>query len=77
MRSGSLATVLMAVTGAAMAAVMAVTVKPYIARRFTVWRHVWDDMFGAGYQQTHAISAAASGGLIGKGAGYGWLKNSW
>lgn len=75
MRSGSLATVLMAVTGAAMAAVMAVTVKPYIARRFTVWRHVWDDMFGTGYQQTHAISAAASGGLIGKGAGYGWLKN--
>ena len=75
MRSGSLATVLLAIAGAAMAAIMAVTVKPYIARRFSIWRHVWDDMFGLGYQQTHAISAAASGGLIGKGAGFGWLKN--
>ena len=74
MRSGSIATVLLSVTGAALAAVLAMSVKPYIARRFVIWRHVWEDAFGAGYQQTHAISAAASGGLIGKGAGSGWLK---
>ena len=75
MRSGSLATVLLAITGALLAATLAVTVRPYIARRFATWGHVWDDPFGAGYQQAHAISAAASGGLIGKGAGSGWLKN--
>ena len=75
MRSGSLATVLLAITGALLAATLAVTVRPYIARRFATWGHVWDDPFGAGYQQAHAISAAAAGGLIGKGAGSGWLKN--
>ena len=75
MRSGSLATVLLAITGALLAATLAVTVRPYIARRFATWGHVWEDPFGAGDQQAHAISAAAAGGLIGKGAGSGWLKN--
>ena len=75
MRSGSIATVFLAVSGAVMAGFLAVTVKPYIARRFDIWRHVWEDVYDAGYQQTRAMSAAASGGLIGKGAGNGWLKN--
>lgn len=75
MRSGSIATVFLAVTGAVLAAFMAITIKPYIARRFATWGHVWEDVFGVGYQQTHALSAAASGGLIGKGAGAGWLRN--
>jgi len=75
MRSGSIATVLLAVSGAVMAGVMAVSVKPYIARRFAVWGHVWEDPYNLGYQQTRALSAAAAGGLFGKGAGAGWLKN--
>ena len=75
MRSGSLATVLLAVTGAGMAGFLAVSIKPYIARRFAAWGHVWEDVYDTGYQQTRALSAAASGGLIGKGAGGGWLKN--
>ena len=74
MRSGSLATVLLAVTGALLAGFLAVSIRPYIARRFAVWGHVWEDVYGAGYQQTRSISAAASGGLLGKGAGSGWLK---
>lgn len=74
MRSGSIATVFLAVAGAAMAGVMAVSVKPYIAQRFISWGHVWEDMYNTGYQQTRAMSAAASGGLFGKGAGAGWLK---
>ncbi len=74
MRSGSIATVFLAVAGAAMAGVMAVSVKPYIAQRFVSWGHVWEDMYNTGYQQTRAMSAAASGGLFGKGAGAGWLK---
>ena len=32
-------------------------------------------MYDTGYQQTRALSAAASGGLFGKGAGAGWLKD--
>ena len=74
LRSGSIATVLLAVTGAVMAGVMAVSVRPHIARRFATWGHVWEDIYGAGYQQARAMSASAAGGLIGKGAGAGWLK---
>ena len=74
LRSGSIATVLLAVTGAGMAGFLAVSIRPYIARRFATWGHVWEDVYGAGFQQTRAISAAAAGGLYGKGAGAGWLK---
>lgn len=74
MRSGSIATVLLAVAGAGMAGFLAISVKPYIARRFATWGHVWEDVYDTGYQQTRAMSAAASGGLFGKGAGAGWLK---
>ncbi|MGI5977500.1 MAG: FtsW/RodA/SpoVE family cell cycle protein [Candidatus Limivicinus sp.] len=73
MRSGSIATVLLAVTGAGLGGFLAVTVKPYIAQRFASWGHVWEDIYDKGYQQTRAMSAAASGGLFGKGAGAGWL----
>lgn len=75
MRSGSIATVMLAVTGAGLAGFLAVSVKPYIARRFASWGHVWEDIYDTGYQQTRAMAASASGGLIGKGAGNGWLKN--
>lgn len=75
MRSGSFATVFLAVSGAGLAGFLAVSVRPYIAQRFASWGHVWEDAFGAGYQQTHAMSAAASGGLFGQGAGNGALKS--
>lgn len=75
MRSGSFATVFLAVSGAAMAGFLVISVKPYIADRFSAWGHVWEDVWDKGYQQTHAMSAAASGGLFGKGAGNGWLKD--
>jgi len=74
MRSGSIATVALAVTGAGLAGFLVLSVKPYIAQRFATWGHAWNDVYGAGYQQTRAMSAAASGGLFGKGAGAGWLK---
>ena len=75
MRSGSIATVFLAVSGAGLAGFLAVSVKPYIAQRFASWGHVWEDVYDKGYQQTRAMSAAASGGLFGKGAGQGWLKD--
>lgn len=75
MRSGSIATVLLAVSGAGLAGFLAVSVKPYIAQRFATWGHAWEDVYDTGYQQTRAMSAAASGGLFGKGAGAGWLSD--
>ena len=75
MRSGSFATVFLALSGAGLAGFLAVTVKPYIAQRFATWGHAWEDVYGAGFQQTRAMSAAASGGLTGKGAGFGWLDD--
>ena len=74
MRSGSFATVLLAITAAALACGIVLTAKPYVARRFAIWGHVWEDPLGAGYQQVRALSALASGGLFGKGAGNGWLR---
>ena len=58
-----------------MAGTLVLSVKPYVAQRFATWGHVWADVNGAGYQQTRAMSAAASGGLFGQGAGNGWLKH--
>ena len=74
MRSGSIATVALAVTGAGMAGFLMLRMKAHVARRFAAWGHVWEDVYDTGYQQTHALSAGASGGLFGKGAGNGWLK---
>lgn len=75
MRSGSIATVILAVSGAVMAGALAVSARPYIAARFASWGHAWDDIYDRGFQQTRAMSAAASGGLYGKGAGFGWLTD--
>ncbi|MBQ5672451.1 MAG: FtsW/RodA/SpoVE family cell cycle protein [Oscillospiraceae bacterium] len=75
MRSGSLATVFLALGGAGMAGFLVFTIKPYIAQRFSTWGNVWADPFGAGYQQTRTLAAAASGGLFGHGAGKGWLQS--
>ena len=75
MRSGSIATVILAISGAVIAGLLAVTARPYIAQRFAAWGHVWEDVYDKGYQQVRAMSAAAAGGLFGKGAGAGWLKS--
>ncbi len=74
LRSGDIATVALSVAGAVFAGGLAIRFKPYIAARFSTWLHAWDDINGGGYQQTRAMSAAASGGLFGEGAGNGWFK---
>lgn len=76
MRSGSFATVLLAVTAAVLAAFLVLTVKPYVLARFQTWGHAWEDVNYRGYQQVRAMSAAASGGLFGTGAGAGWFLRS-
>ena len=75
LRSGSFATVILAVSAAATAVMLVLAVRPYVAARFAGWGHVWEDPLGAGYQQVRAMSALASGGLFGRGAGNGWLRD--
>ncbi len=75
LRSGDLATIVLSVAGAGLAGFMAVTLKPYVAGRFTAWGHAWENAYASGYQQTRTMSAAAGGGLFGVGGGNGWLKH--
>jgi len=75
MRSGNLATVILAISSAGIAGFLMLSLKPYIANRFATWGHIWELANEGGYQQTRALSAAASGGLFGVGAGRGWLHN--
>ena len=73
MRSGDFATIILSVAGAGFAGLVALASRPHIAGRFSTWRHAWDYVDAGGYQQTRAMSAAASGGLFGVGAGNGWF----
>ena len=73
MRSGNFATVFLAVAGAVLGVMLVLTIKPHVIARFQTWGHVWEDVDWRGYQQSRALSAAASGGLFGHGAGNGWF----
>lgn len=74
LRSGSFGTIGLACTSLGFAGVVALRIAPHALRRFSIWRHVWDDPYNLGYQQTRALMCIASGGLLGLGAGQGWLK---
>ncbi|MBR7081874.1 MAG: FtsW/RodA/SpoVE family cell cycle protein [Oscillospiraceae bacterium] len=74
MRSGDFAAVFLSVGGAGLAGFLAITVKPYIKSRFATWGKAWQYVNAGGYQQTRTMAALASGGLLGVGAGNGWLK---
>ncbi|MCD7755403.1 MAG: FtsW/RodA/SpoVE family cell cycle protein [Firmicutes bacterium] len=73
LRSGSVGTIALACTALGFAGVLALKIAPHALRRFTNWRHIWEDPLGAGYQQTRALMCIASGGLFGLGAGNGWM----
>ena len=75
LRSGSVGTIALACTSLGFAGVLALKIAPHALRRFSAWRHIWEDPLGAGYQQTRALMCIASGGLFGLGAGNGWMKN--
>ena len=74
MRSGSVGTIGLAVTSLGFAGVIAIKIAPHALRRFAIWRHVWEEPLGRGYQQTRSLMCMASGGLLGLGAGNGWMK---
>lgn len=74
LRSGSMGTIALACTALGFAGVLALRIAPHALSRFTTWRHIWDDPFNSGYQQTQAIMCIASGGLFGLGPGNGYLQ---
>ncbi len=74
LRSGDFATLGLICGAAVFGAGIIMKFKPYILGRFATWGHAWQNAsVGAAYQQTRTMSAAASGGLVGMGAGNGWL----
>ena len=74
MRSGSVGTIGLACTALGYAGVIAVKIAPHALSRFASWRHIWEDVQGAGFQQTRALMCVAAGGLFGLGANQGKLK---
>ena len=77
LRSGDFSKLILFLGTAFAGGMLIIRFKPYVASRFASWGHVWEPEFvdAAGYQQSRAMSAAASGGLVGVGAGEGWLES--
>ena len=74
LRSGNMGTIALAITALGFAGVLALKIAPHALKRFAVWRHVWEDPFGGGYQQTQAMISIAAGGLLGLGPDRGRLQ---
>ncbi len=74
LRSGDLSKLILTGAGAGLLGLLALRFISYIANRFAIWGHVWDDPTGAGYQQVRTMCYSAGGGLLGLGAGNGSLK---
>ena len=73
-RSGDVRNIALVTGGGVGAAVIAISFRPYIAKRFEAYGKVWEYADSLGYQQTQTLIAAASGGLFGVGIGNGNLK---
>ncbi len=74
MRSGDVRTILFVCVAAVIGAVLIIYFKPYVAARFAVYRHVWENVDTSGYQQVRTLIYAVSGGLQGLGIGNGRLR---
>lgn len=75
MNSGDIKTVGLAVSAAALGGGIVIKYKSYVTARFSVYRHIWEDPYGKGYQQTHILTGMASGGMLGLGIGNGNIRN--
>lgn len=75
MRSGDIKTIFLICAAAVLGAVFIIMYKPYVARRFANYRHIWEYMNEGGMQQTRSIIYSVSGGLFGVGIGNGKLRH--
>jgi len=74
LRSGNIGTIALAISALAFAGVVALRMAPHALQRFATWRHIWEDPLDTGYQQTQSLMCMTSGGLLGLGAGRGFMK---
>ncbi len=74
MRSGDIRSLIFICAGALLGAVLIIYFKPYVAQRFAVYRHVWENYDTSGYQQVRTLIYSVSGGLKGLGVGNGRLR---
>lgn len=74
LRSGANKTIILAIVATVFAATIMITLKPYIADRFSAWGKCFELAYTTGYQQSRVLTHSASGGLIGVGVGNGYLK---
>ena len=75
LRSGDFTKLFLVIGAAGLMGLMVLRFKPYIADRFAVWHHVWEDPTDAGFQQVQTMTSIASGGIPGLGAGEGNLSD--
>lgn len=73
MRSGDIRSIILICAAAVVGVVMIIWFKPYVAERFSTYRHIWETPYDKGMQQTRALIYSASGGLFGLGIGKGKL----
>lgn len=71
LRSGSVGTVGLAITALVFAGVVVLKFAPHAVSRFASWRHIWEDQWDSGFQQTQSLMCMAAGGFLGVGPGRG------
>lgn len=74
LRSGDIKTILLVCAAALLGGLGILTFKPYVAKRFESYRHIWEYSTTSGYQQVRVLIYAVSGGLFGLGLGNGKLR---
>lgn len=75
MRSGDIRSIAFICVAAVIGALLILYFRPHVAARFATYRHVWDDPYDTGYQQTRLLMYSVSGGLQGLGIGNGRLRD--
>lgn len=75
MNSGDFKTIGLAVSAAGLGSAIVIKYKSYVTKRFAFYRHIWEDPYGSGYQQTHVLTGMASGGFLGLGIGKGNIRH--
>ena len=75
LRSGDIKTIFLVCAAAVLGAFGIITFKPYVAKRFESYRHIWEYATTSGYQQVRLLIYSVSGGLFGLGLGNGKLRN--
>lgn len=75
LRSGEFSKLVLVLGVCSIAGLLAIRFVPHIGNRFATWMHAWDFPDKGGFQQVRAMSGGASGGLVGVGAGKGWVHD--